>query len=247
MSGPLQMRGPAALAGNLTLLVLRPSTQTHGYLCECRSRFPSLCLCVRRWTRFPCATHPTHRNVHCPTNRAMGALVTRGVPVRLRLGMNRIRRARWTGGAARKVKSTLRLTRKQTAGMARSTDRTTVVSTTRPGAPTGITARRGYHGLHEHPAHRALHQAEKGSPRAGVAPLAGTAGTADLRERVGAGLEAVGGATEDDPQRIPADAVAEGSAGTDRAAPRGVLLRRERGDASRVTSRRRSSPPRLAV
>ena len=52
--------------------------------------------------------------------------------------------------------------------------------------------------------------------------------TAHLRERFGAGVEAVGGASEDDPQRVPPDAVAEGSAGAHREADGRVLLRRER-------------------
>src|SRR5436190_23223948 len=47
-------------------------------------------------------------------------------------------------------------------------------------------------------------------------------------------MEAVGGPDEDDSQRVPAHALAEGGAGTDRAPHGGLLLRRGRGAAAWV-------------
>src|SRR5687768_15049763 len=47
------------------------------------------------------------------------------------------------------------------------------------------------------------------------APLARRAWTTHLRERLRPGVEALGRTPEDDPQRVPADALAEGSADPD--------------------------------
>ena len=64
--------------------------------------------------------------------------------------------------------------------------------------------------------------------------LARRARSANLRQRVGGRLEALGRAHEDDPQRVPPDAVAEGSAGTRRQAHGRLLLRRRRRAAARI-------------
>src|SRR5687767_11665852 len=64
--------------------------------------------------------------------------------------------------------------------------------------------------------------------------VAGRARAAGLRQRVRPGLEAVGRPDEDDPERIPPDALAERSAGADREADGGLLLRRKRGVAARL-------------
>src|SRR6185436_12952692 len=60
-----------------------------------------------------------------------------------------------------------------------------------PGLPCG----------HERPSDRALRQVTERSPRAGGTAVARPPGTADFRERVSAGVEAVGGPSEDDPER----------------------------------------------
>src|SRR5690606_32323008 len=83
-------------------------------------------------------------------------------------------------------------------------------------------------------ANRLLRETPAGAAGARGAPVAGRDRTADLRERVGPGLEALGRASEDDPERISSDAVAEGGAGADSQAPGGVLLRRRRGTAARL-------------
>ena len=57
----------------------------------------------------------------------------------------------------------------------------------------------------------------------------------------GGGVEALGRANEDDPQRVPPDAVAEGGAGPRRQAHGGLLLRRRRGASARVRARNRRS------
>src|SRR4051812_17436413 len=73
-----------------------------------------------------------------------------------------------------------------------------------------------------------MRQVPEAAAGARYATVARRTGPADLRERLRAGVEAVGRADEDDPQRVPADALAEGSAGVDRQAHGGFLLRGER-------------------
>src|SRR5215510_3861472 len=79
-----------------------------------------------------------------------------------------------------------------------------------------------------------MREIPEGAPGARRAPVARRARAADLRERLRPGVEDVGRPDEDDPERIPPDAVAEGSAGADWAAHGGLLLRRGRGPAARV-------------
>src|SRR5688572_16981133 len=86
---------------------------------------------------------------------------------------------------------------------------------------------------HERP-DRALRKVSEEHARTGRAAVARRAGAAGLRERFGPGVEAVGRTAEDDSERVPADALAEGSAGADQPPDGRFLLRRERGAAPRV-------------
>src|SRR5262245_10282677 len=79
-----------------------------------------------------------------------------------------------------------------------------------------------------------VREVSKDAARARFAALARRTGTAHLRKRLRAGMEAVGGPSENDPERVPPDAVAKGSAGTDWTAHGGFLLRCRRRAASRV-------------
>src|SRR5207237_1659994 len=72
--------------------------------------------------------------------------------------------------------------------------------------------------------------------RARRAPLARRARPKNLSKRVGAGVEIVGRPDEDDPERVPPDALAEGSAGIDREAHGRLLLRGGRRTAAGVRS-----------
>src|ERR1041385_8972921 len=85
-------------------------------------------------------------------------------------------------------------------------------------------------------AHRQLREVPEGAPGPRRASLAGRARTAHLRKRIRAGVEDVGRPPEDDPQRVPPDALAEGGAGADRQAHGGLLLRRKRGAPARLRS-----------
>src|SRR5688572_24476555 len=88
---------------------------------------------------------------------------------------------------------------------------------------------------HEHQRpHGVLCEIPEESPRSRRETVARPARRQDLRERLRAGLEAVGRTPEDDPQRVPPDALAEGSTGTGRPSARGLLLRGERRAAARV-------------
>src|SRR5437867_412410 len=82
----------------------------------------------------------------------------------------------------------------------------------------------------------ALREIPERPARARRPSLARRAGPADLPDRVGAGLEDVGRPDEDDSERVPPDAVAEGGAGIDRAAHGRLLLRRRRGASARLRS-----------
>ena len=73
-----------------------------------------------------------------------------------------------------------------------------------------------------------LREVSEGAARARRAPVAGRARPACVRQRLGPGVEALGGSHEDDPQRVPPDAVAEGSSGSRRQADGRLLLRRRR-------------------
>src|SRR5687767_15113357 len=79
-----------------------------------------------------------------------------------------------------------------------------------------------------------LREVSEGHAGARCAALAGGARTTRLRQGLRAGVEAVGRAAEDDPQRVPPDAVAERGADADRAADGRLLLRRKRGAAARL-------------
>src|SRR5262249_37845788 len=89
---------------------------------------------------------------------------------------------------------------------------------------------------------RALCQVPEGLARVGRAAVAWRARAARLRPGLRRCVEALGGSDEDDPQRVPTDAVAEGSAGTGRPTYGRFLLRRGR----RVTTRIRSSAGEVA-
>src|SRR6185503_14714163 len=77
-----------------------------------------------------------------------------------------------------------------------------------------------------------VRQVPEGPARPGRGAVARRDRAAHLRERLGAGLEALGGAPEDDPQRIPPDALAEGRPGGDSHADGRLFLRRRIGAAA---------------
>src|SRR5262245_11565486 len=79
-----------------------------------------------------------------------------------------------------------------------------------------------------------VREVSKDAPRPRFAALARRTGTTHLRQRLRAGMEAVGRPSENDPERVPPDAVAKGSAGTDWTAHGGFLFRCRRGAAARV-------------
>src|SRR3954469_2490545 len=81
-----------------------------------------------------------------------------------------------------------------------------------------------------------MRQVSERYARARRPALAWRARAARVRERLRAGVEDVGRTPEDDPQRVPLDALAEGSTGADCAADAGLLLRRERRAAAGVRS-----------
>src|SRR5262245_29029438 len=74
--------------------------------------------------------------------------------------------------------------------------------------------------------HRLLPEVSEGAAGFGHAAVAWRARATHLREHLGAGVEALGGSNEDDPQRVPADAVAEGSPGSRCQAHGRLFLRR---------------------
>src|SRR5688572_849095 len=82
-----------------------------------------------------------------------------------------------------------------------------------------------------------MREIPKDAARPRLTTVARRTGSAHFRKRFCAGLEAVGRPSEDDSERIPSNAVAERSAGTDRAADGGFLLRGQR----RVTAWLRST------
>src|SRR5687768_6385398 len=86
---------------------------------------------------------------------------------------------------------------------------------------------------HERP-HGILPEVSKGDAWAGKGAVAGRTGSAHLREYLRRGLEALGRADEDDPQRVSADALAEGSAAARDQAHGGFLLRRRRRAPARI-------------
>src|SRR5262245_23803535 len=81
---------------------------------------------------------------------------------------------------------------------------------------------------------RTVREVSEDAPRPRFATVAGRTRTTHLRERLRTGMEAVGGPSENDSERIPPDALAEGSAGTDWTAHGGFLLRCRRRAATRV-------------
>src|ERR671931_2604510 len=83
-------------------------------------------------------------------------------------------------------------------------------------------------------AHGQLQEISEGTAGPRRTAVAWRARAADLREHLRAGVETLGGADEDDPQRVPPDAVAEGSPGPRRQAHGGFFLRRGRGTAARI-------------
>src|SRR3954464_5492311 len=74
--------------------------------------------------------------------------------------------------------------------------------------------------------HRSLQEAAARSSWPRGRSLARRTWPACLRQHLRGGVEVVGRAHEDDPQRVPPDALAEGGAATRRQAHGGVLLRR---------------------
>src|ERR1035437_2187080 len=68
--------------------------------------------------------------------------------------------------------------------------------------------------------------------------MAGGAWPADIRARFGARLEALGRPDADAPERVPPDALAEGSPGHGGARDGGVLLRRRGGAPARLHAAR---------
>jgi len=79
-------------------------------------------------------------------------------------------------------------------------------------------------GQHER-SNRALREVSEDTARARHTTVARGTGTTHLRKRLCTGMEALGRTPENDLERIPPDAVAEGSAGTDRKAHGRLLLR----------------------
>src|SRR5690349_9066900 len=79
-----------------------------------------------------------------------------------------------------------------------------------------------------------MRQAAARAARSRRKTVARPPGPADLRQRLRRSLDDVGRAHEDDPERVPPDALAEGGAGSRRQADGRILLRRVRGPASRL-------------
>ena len=83
-------------------------------------------------------------------------------------------------------------------------------------------------------ANRAVREVPEDAARPRFTSVARRTGPANFRKRLRAGMEAVGRPTENDSERIPSNAVAEGSAGTDRTSDGGLLFRGRRRVATRV-------------
>lgn len=82
--------------------------------------------------------------------------------------------------------------------------------------------------------HRALREVPEDTSRSRLTAVAGRTGSTHLRKRLCTGMEALGRPPENDPERIPSHAVAEGSAGTDRKAHGRFLLRSQCRAATRL-------------
>ena len=88
-------------------------------------------------------------------------------------------------------------------------------------------------------ARSSVRSSRKRCPGLDKQPWPGELGERIYREHLGRCLEALGRADEDDPQRVSADALAEGGSGAREEAHGRLLLRRGRGPAARVTCRSR--------
>src|SRR5207248_10209172 len=82
--------------------------------------------------------------------------------------------------------------------------------------------------------HGDVREIPEGTPGPGCAAVAWRTRPAHLREYFEGRLEALGRAHEDDPERVPPDALAEGSAGPRSQAHGRLFLRRRCGAASRI-------------
>src|SRR5262245_55434639 len=95
--------------------------------------------------------------------------------------------------------------------------------------PTVVDAGRQYHRPEG-----VLSKVPEGAAGTGRPALAGGARRANLREHLRRSLENVGRTDEDDPQRVPADALAETGPGAGAEAHGGLLLRRGRRPPARL-------------